>query len=314
MEIFICDICGGFHPEILEVKEMRAGLNESFGYHYCTDCGYLKIISIPADLSRYYQNYYTAGKPFTQLGIIRKLFWKIRAKLYPGIWHPLAQQVSFNSILDWAWRTNTRFNHRILDVGCGNGDVLFEFSKHGFGHLEGVDPYPPKQKHDVQFKIVKGDIYNLSNLCYDLIMFHHSFEHMADQESVLRHAIKHLNKGGKILIRMPLINQAFYDYREYWVQIDAPRHLALHSLKSFTILCDRVGLKIQDVFFDSTAFQFLGSEQNKKGITFFADNSYKTDLEKSIFSADDLKYYESKAIEYNKTEKGDQAGFVLSAK
>jgi hypothetical protein len=145
-------------------------------------------------------------------------------------------------------------------------------------------------------------------------MMNHSFEHMPNQANVLNSLKPILAKGAKVLIRMPVVNEAFYQYRENWVQIDAPRHLGIHSVKSFKLLAQTCGYDILEVFYDSTSFQFTGSEQNRADIAFFEPTSLKINPEKSIFKAEQLIEFEKKAVEYNSAGKGDQAGFILSLK
>jgi len=98
-------------------------------------------------------------------------------------------------------------------------------------------------------------------------MFHHSLEHMIDQLEILR-KVKHLlSNNGTILVRMSIKSEYIWQrYSTHWVQIDAPRHLLIHTLKSFEILTKKVGLKIKKIIFDSTDFQFWGSELYKMGI------------------------------------------------
>lgn len=312
-----CSICSNSEPEPLSVKEMRNGWREVHAYVYCKNCGFLELAVVPENMARYYENgYYTESKPYLRISGLRALFWNLRAKLYSSsILHPFWNAFAFNTILDWKFRLKIPFNAMILDYGCGNGDILFEFHKHGFKNLEGLDPFLPETAKAVEFKLERGSIDSIDkNKKYDLIMMHHSFEHMPNQDNVLQNLKPHLNKGGKILIRMPVVNEAFHLYREHWVQIDAPRHLGIHSEKSFRILADNCGYNVTDVFYDSTDFQFIGSEQNKADISFFEPDSIKVNKEKSMFTDAQLERYKMKAKEYNKTGKGDQAGFILELK
>jgi len=137
-------------------------------------------------------------------------------------------------------------------------------------------------------------------------MFNHSFEHIWEQHDTLGKAKNLLEKDGVILLRLPVINTAFSTYRENWVQIDAQRHFYLHSLKSINMLCNKHGLYIYHKYFDSSEFQFIGSEQYKQGITLNADNSYLKNNKKSIFTSQDIKNYKKQARQLNKEEKGDQ--------
>jgi SAM-dependent methyltransferase len=294
---------------------MRIGLREEHLFRYCDSCRFLELENIPANLGFYYSDYYTAQKKYYKLNTLRQIIWTLRASLYEGLFHPLLHRFAFNTVLDWKYRLKIKSNARIIDVGCGNGDILFEFYKNGFRNLEGIDPFPPDDGLNRPFQIRKGTLENIqSDERFDLIMMHHSFEHMPGQMQVLEKAASLLSQNGKLLIRMPVVNKAFEIYRENWVQIDAPRHLGIHSTNSFNIIADRAGLVISDVFFDSTAFQFLGSEQNKADIDFFAPNSYKTNRGASIFKESDFLQFEEKAQQYNREGLGDQAAFILKRK
>jgi SAM-dependent methyltransferase len=311
-----CSICELSAVELINVKEMRNGWREIHTYRYCKECGFLELVNIPENMARYYENnYYTASKPHIQVSGIRAVFWSIRAQLYTTFLHPIWHAFAYNTILDWKHKLNISFQDDILDYGCGNGDILHEFHKHGFTNLHGLDPFLPEIKSNLAFPLHRGWISDFNfDRKFNLIMMHHSFEHMANQEMILNTLKTLLKENGQLFIRMPLVNEAFKKYREHWVQIDAPRHLGIHSRISFEKLAEKCGFRIKSCFFDSTSFQFTGSEQNKADIAFFEPNSLKTSLEKSIFSKDDIKGYEELANHYNREEKGDQAAFILELK
>lgn len=311
-----CSVCGNSDIEIITVKEMRNGWREKHDYYFCRNCRFLGLITIPENMQRYYENgYYTSSKPYVPVSGLRSVFWYVRAKSYDTFLHPVWSKFAYNTILDWKHKLRLRFTDKILDYGCGNGDILFEFYKNGFRDLQGLDPYLPTIKSKLPLKLSKGSIHQFnSDERFNLIMMHHSFEHMPDQRRILEQLKSSLTRDGKLLIRMPLVNEAFNTYRENWVQIDAPRHTGIHSVTSFEILAKQCGYKITEVFYDSTEFQFIGSEQNKNDIAFFDENSIKTDAGKSIFSANDIVKYKAKALEYNRAGKGDQGGFILEIK
>jgi len=207
------------------------------------------------------------------ISIRRRRLWQVRRFLSLSFLYPFISTVSYNTILHWARISKININSNILDVGCGNGDVLYEFSKNGFLNLIGIDPLV---KDQVKFNInlYKKDLLSFKpGLRFDLIMFNHSFEHISDQQNTLSRAVELLSENGVIMIRTPVVNKAFEIYKENWVQIDAPSHLVIHSTKSIELMCNTSNTKIFYIYFDSTAFQFLGSEQFKKNISSFSDNS-----------------------------------------
>ena len=89
------------------------------------------------------------------------------------------------------------------------------------------------------------------------------------------------------------------------MQLDPPRHLFLHTVKSISFLAKEAGLEVKDVFYDSGTFQFTGSEKYLKNIPLRDKSGEK------LFSESNLADFQKRADKLNKEEKGDQAGFYL---
>src|SRR6185437_9012453 len=98
------------------------------------------------------------------------------------------------------------------------------------------------------------------------IMFHHSFEHIEDQIGTLAEVKSKLSPNGLCLIRIPVAQWAWRHYGVNWVQLDAPRHFVIHTHESMIMAAEQAGLNIVNVEYDSTAFQFWGSELYRKDI------------------------------------------------
>lgn len=204
--------------------------------------------------------------------------------------------------------SNIDLDSAILDVGCGKGKLLYFLRNQGFINLFGVDPYVTEDIVDDHISICKGELKNLSGI-FDLIMLHHSFEHMADPRDAFLYLSRLLAPLGKLLIRIPVANSLAWDkYRSNWAQLDAPRHFYLHSIKSIEILAKECGLRVNNVIYDSTGFQFWGSELYLKDIA-LVDTWGRLD---TFFSEDQLASFESEADCLNIAGKGDQACFYLS--
>jgi hypothetical protein len=138
---------------------------------------------------------------------------------------------------------------------------------------------------------------------------------MDEPLSVLERIRGLLNEGGTVLIRIPVASsEAFEVYGRDWVALDAPRHFFLHTRASMDLLARRAGLEVARVVYDSTAFQFWGSEQYRKDIPLRDPRSYDTDPAQSIFTRSDIAAFEARARELNTAGRGDQACFYLRAK
>ena len=148
---------------------------------------------------------------------------------------------------------------------------------------------------------------------YDFIMMHHSLEHIPDQINTFQHISRLLKKEGIALIRIPVSNSfAWKQYRMNWVQLDAPRHLFLHSENSINILATSNGLKIKKIIYDSLGFQFFGSELCERGILLQDHKLYLKKNGTKIFSKLQLYNWKKRSKELNKNKTGDMCCFYLS--
>jgi 2-polyprenyl-3-methyl-5-hydroxy-6-metoxy-1,4-benzoquinol methylase len=306
-----CKICGNRNNNSIHiVKEMYFGFKDEFEYLECSNCGCLQIVTIPHDLSKYYPRNYRPYKVKAE----RSKWEKFRLRHMSIYW--LKKRTIVGRILcfggkkpeyiNWFEKIDIDFSMRILDVGCGSGRLLKKLCDSGFTNLTGVEPYID---NDTKYKdivtIYKKEIFDLHDCTYDLIVLSHSFEHMPQPETVLNKIYDLLAPNAYALIRIPIASSyAWHHYKTNWVQIDAPRHLFLHTLKSFRLLLKKCNLKERYIVYDSTRFQFLGSEGYKKGIPL-------AKLQRSDFSRNEIRRYVKMSKYLNNSHDGDQACFYL---
>jgi SAM-dependent methyltransferase len=175
----------------------------------------------------------------------------------------------------WLPRTKAGMNARFLDVGCGSGKLLLLLQGLGMRHLAGADPFIDTDIHyPGGLTIHKRDVFAMEG-SFDLIHLGHAFEHMAEPLEVLKRLRELLAPGGTAIIRIPVADS--YAWRHYgveWVQLDAPRHLYLHTSASMHRLAEQAGLEFAAEQRDSSVFQFVGSEKYRLGLLLDAPDPF----------------------------------------
>ncbi|MDP1680579.1 MAG: class I SAM-dependent methyltransferase [Burkholderiales bacterium] len=294
-----------------------------FEYIECAQCGCLQIRDIPDDLSKYYpENYWVfQEKQISATGQINRLqallrrrrtkYWLSSKRDMLG--RLIASGHEIPSHITWMRKAGIqKLDTAILDVGCGKGDRLLTLAEEGFTNLTGVDPFI---EGDITYpngvKIHKKNLPDMTGR-YDLITLHHSYEHMPDQLTTLKKLHELLNNRGCVLIRIPLVSSyAWQKYGAHWAQIDAPRHLYLHTEQSMAILAHAAGFQIRETVYDSALFQFWGSEQYLRDISMYDPRSYLVNPQGSIFTSEEIENFKQQARELNQRGEGDQACFYL---
>lgn len=313
-----CIICGNTDGnEIFSVKELQLGLGERFQYQLCKNCGSMQLIDPPADFSRYYPNedYYSFKMQMKELkkpGFIQQaksdyLLYR-KNKLVGSL---LSIGYKIPEQYHWAKNSKAQPGDAILDVGCGNGSLLTQLYRMGFTNLTGVDPFI-NEAHDYgPIKIFKKEIHDL-NGSFDLIMMHHSLEHMFQPLKALQKAYSLLNKNKYLLVRIPVMgNYGWQHYKTFWCGLDAPRHIFIPSEKGMRMLATNAGFEIEKVEYDSNNYVIWCSEQYVRGIPLHAAESWSMNHEKSLFTKEKIKQFQEKIMNENKKNNGDTAAYYL---
>ena len=306
-----CRICKSPFKKEYTLKEMMFGFKDKFIYEECTSCGCLQIKELPTNILKYYPSYYYS---FTQdiaklkkQPLIKRMLKNFRLrKLYR----------SNNPMLRYLKEINTKMEDRILDIGCGRGKLICDLFNKGFENIEGVDKFIPKEiNYGFGVRVMKKELSDLSKNAYDLVMMNHVLEHIDQQQQALIDSYKLLKEQGCLLIRIPVLGEAWDTYQHNWVQLDAPRHFFLHTLKSIKILASQTGYEIRKITFDSTSFQFLGSELYQRDIPLFLEQyNYKPYPFEKLFTTNEIQAFDRKAEKLNNEKRGDSAAFFLYKK
>lgn len=315
-----CRICGNTKGNTkYTAREMMYGLREEFNYFQCAACKCLQMVSFPEDMSKYYpSDYYSFdeydGKKFKGFkGAIKVKQYGAAAlggTLYKNTFGKIFGKKEYK-IFDGL---NVTKETRLLDVGCGNGrNFLYPLAEVGFKNLVGCDPYLKETITYGNGLTIKNDwVYSMEGP-FDIITYHHAFEHLPDPFENLEKVKELLSDNGVCVIRIPTVSSyAWEHYKTDWVQLDAPRHFFLHSKESMDILAEKTGFEVYKVEYDANHFQFEGSEKYLKDIPLSEPKpkEFTVSMKRKLKN---LKY-KQQAKKLNKVGMGDQAAFYLRKK
>lgn len=301
---------------------MMFGTREAFEYFECAACGTIQIEQVP-DLARHYPDDYLSLGEVVDIDLSRTLPRRMAARLagsYLNKGHGLLGRlvVRLKPWVAYHYPAYLRelsprltLDSRILDFGCGTGRLLQTLHYFGFRDLVGADAFILA---DIQYSTgVRINKCGLADLEpeFDVIMLHHSFEHLPEPKAALAEIRRLLSPDGTVLIRMPVVSEAWKTYGADWIQLDPPRHLFLFTEKGFSDLAREKGFLVERVIYDSTAMQFWGSEQYKLDISLNDPRSHDHSREGTVFEDAQIDNWERQASQLNAQGEGDQACFYL---
>lgn len=327
MSVKQCRVCGHLGMATCHLaREMMYGTREEFLYFQCSECGCLQIDEIPMDLERHYpKNYYSLSSN----GDLHHNATGFRQKLIELLLGPEAfgRGYKLSAIAGFFVQRPPSFGEvarllkhlpsvhkqlRFLDVGCGSTSWwLSGLRAAGFSYLTGLDPNISDSRELSGIKILRGSIENMEG-AFDVISLHHSLEHIADQSRTLTEVKRLLTPNGICIVRIPLVDSdAWQRYGTNWVELDAPRHLYLHSERSFLKIANAVGLEAFTKYREGSDFEYWGSEQYEAGVYLTAPQSYWQDRNCGRFSDAEISRFRAMADEANRAGRGGRGAFFL---
>jgi 2-polyprenyl-3-methyl-5-hydroxy-6-metoxy-1,4-benzoquinol methylase len=247
-----CPLCGSTESELVfESRNMLFGTDERASMRRCP-CGLCLTNPQPFGeaLARYYQTqeYYThdAGRSLTARLKSVSQRWQLRGPL-------AAARRSLERCTDLQ-RFTSRFatdsfalrrGQRLLDFGCGSGDVAALCVGLGM-EVFGVEP-DPKARDAAAARGLKAAP-SLKELVpdgrgFDRIILRHVLEHVPDPVATLRELGERLTAHGRLLVAVPNVeaHQARV-FGEAWIGYDMPRHLWHFSARTLGSAATAAGL------------------------------------------------------------------------
>jgi SAM-dependent methyltransferase len=214
-----CPACGGpLDPEpALRGVDRLHGTPGAFEVRVCASCGTGRTfpLAAPEELARFYPEAYDAyslpaggAAHVLAVGLFRWHYhWLLRRKpfavlrrLTPG---------------------------RLLDVGAGRGDLGAVLAARGWDVIA-MEPSAQACEEGRRrgLTMVQGALggAELSGP-FDVVVFQHALEHVADPGEDLRHALALLRPGGLLLVAVPNYGSKQAElFGDAWFHLDLPRH------------------------------------------------------------------------------------------
>jgi SAM-dependent methyltransferase len=227
-----CRACGaGDLTRGFEVRE--AG--DEFRWLRCTSCGSLVLDLLPTvdDLSAVHGEgtYHGAG---------RRKFVRAIEGLVGGFRNARARWVARNTVP----------GGRILDVGCGRGQMVRALAGWGFqGAATEISYSAAQQVREVpaiEVRIGSEAIASWPPASFDAVCFFHTLEHMDDPRAALAHAYRLLDMDGQLFVEVPLLSPLARAFGARWFHLDCPRHLVQFTRQGLACAAARAGFRVAE--------------------------------------------------------------------
>ena len=235
-----CDLCGSDRWEkVISGHDHLTGLPGSFQFVRCLECGLVRQNPrlIPSALDAYYPEHYPsfARSVESRRNVIRRLD------------HRYGQRKRV--------RVVTRFcrTGRVLDVGCGTGDFLWEMNHTGNWQTLGVEPNPYACGHVrrvLGLDVICGTLgtASLASDAFDVVTMWNTLEHVHDPKHNFKQAHRVLRPGGFLVFSVPVMHSLLRQwFGPYWAEWDLPRHMTIFSRQTVERFLRETGLRLRAV-------------------------------------------------------------------
>lgn len=230
MAVLACVVCGsastGSDEQVRVRSNVRAFRDEEFDYWRCAQCGSIHAKD-EVQLGRFYAHY-----PFHAL----PADWRLRA-----MYSRQVERLVAAGVRRW---------HRILDYGCGGGQLVRYMQTIGFENIRGYDEY------DSEF----GDTHVLEDE-YDCIVAQDVVEHVAEPHALFARFHELARPGAVVALGTP--NAGAIDLRrpeDFVHTIHAPYHRHILSKHALIDAGERQGWNLERCYatmYSNTIVPFL---------------------------------------------------------
>lgn len=137
---------------------------------------------------------------------------------------------------------------RLLDVGCGNGDMLVVARQLGWRVIGvEVDPIAVRAARSRGLDVLEGSYEQLTEFRgeLDCIICSHVLEHVHEPKDMLLRINDALKPHGMLLLSLPnATSQLRRHFGSDWRGLEAPRHLTIPSMRQLNVALRKMGFNV----------------------------------------------------------------------
>ncbi len=267
-----CSLCGSKEfTSLYKAHDSALNIKKTFNLDKCKNCKIIFLNPQPSfkELKEHYPKKYYSLKGIRLKETYKRSKWRIF--LYNLYFNPKNKKPVLRTLM-LPWKSYLRGtvinpNAKILDVGSGSGQFLYEMKQLGI-ECFGVEPskFDEKSSKKQGLQIKNVDLlsakYPKDN--FDLVTMNHVLEHVPNPQEIIKEVHKILRKGGRFIVAVPNNSSlAHRIFKKNWYQLDVPRHLFHFSEKILAKELIGLGFRIEKVRHNSRPSQFSISLKRK---------------------------------------------------
>ena len=241
MSCLLCQ-CQDLRP-LLSAEDNLKIVPGRFNLVICQNCGLVFLHPLPSSeqIKGYYPEYYCSRENPKNPVSTHNLF----------AWIKQLEKDLRNFLLQREIRHIQKLINkggRILDVGCGSGELLALFKAKGY-EVYGVEVLPELARlarERFGLEVRQGDFLASGYPAdyFDLVIFYHVLEHLPEPDLGLAEAKRVLKKGVFLLLQVPNIaSYQFRIFKQRWFALELPRHLYHFSPTTLELLLKNTGFE-----------------------------------------------------------------------
>lgn len=154
-----------------------------------------------------------------------------------------------------------RAGGRLLDVGCGSGELLARMRDLGWS-VAGVelDAEAARAARERSGARIAATLDEMGTAEYDAVVLDHVLEHLPDAPATLAGCLRVLRPGGRLSLATPNPSSAARErFGASWLHWDPPRHLELRGERALRRLVEASGFAVERVFSCAGSAHFVWS-------------------------------------------------------